>query len=308
MFRRNTGEDEDPFAALNAANERGSTTIATGGGAPAGGASAPSEPAGERPPKQRSNALLVLLIVVASLGGGGALVHFSESPVEDGAYFTGPQRVEASEPGTGDGTPTAADTPQAEPTRRDLVQPAGFGAALARIEDRLRGGERVWLLRVARDRVNALTRLRNGDQRSIDVDAELATRVTDSGSAGSHRGIALSRISALAPSAAARNAARAARISTRKLDYLVMSTSIIPGETADWQVFFRDVSARDSHFAASLDGRTVRRPGESSTTTSTLRITSNGRTRTITGAQAQRITDCIRRAGTDGARIRRCLP
>ncbi len=188
------------------------------------------------------------------------------------------------------------------------MQPRGFGAALSQIERKLRGGERVWLLRVDRTRVTALTRLRDGDQRSISVTGELETTVNDAGSAGPRRGIPVQRISALAPSQATRNAARKAGISPRKLDYLVMTTPIIPGDKADWQLFFRDVPQRDNHFSASLDGRTVQRPGEQSTTTSTLRITTNGKTRTISGAQAQRITDCIRRAGTDSARIQRCLP
>jgi len=321
MFRRK--QDDDPFAALNEANERGTTTITSGTAAPpraaasaggsgddgsaAFGSSAPAP----RAPKRRRNAPLVLLTIVASLGGAGALLHFSDSPADEageGAYFTGPQRDRDSGPGRTTASEPERERPPAEPRRVDLVQPAGFGEALARIQQRLRGGERVWLLRVARDRVNALTRLRDGDQRSIDVDADLSTRATDSGSAGSHRGIPLSRISALAPATATRNAARRAHVSPRKLDYLVMTTPIIPGDRPDWQLFFRDVPAPDSHFAASLDGRTVKRPGEQSTTTSTLTITTNGRTRTITGAQAQRIGDCIRRAGSDGARIRRCLP
>lgn len=335
MFRRKQ-DDDDPFAALKEANERGTTTLTSGSAAPprasvggegahgsAHGSTQGSGRSGDdgsaafgapavrraRAPERHRNAPLVLLTIVVSLGAAGALVSLSGSPADqgsDGAYFSGPQRDEEdggsrSGGGEGGGGGTASK-------RVDLVQAIGFGGALAEIEGRLRRGERVWLLRVARDRVNALTRLPNGDQRSIDVDDSFGTRVTDSGSAGSHRGIPLSRVSALAPSLATTLAARQARISPRKLDYLVMTTSIVPGGKADWQLFFRGVPQRDRHFAASLDGMTVRRPGASSTTTSTLRITTNGKTRTISGAQAQRITACIRRAGSDGARIQRCLP
>ncbi|MDO8184307.1 hypothetical protein Q5424_10975 [Conexibacter sp. JD483] len=335
MFRRKQ-DDDDPFAALKEANARGETRISTGGPAPAdpsGGGSASagdSGPPRPRPepivlggsgdgapsgvpgtPKRRRNGPLVLLTLVASVAAAGALVVLSDSPA-DTASERGWFREGGSETGSGtDGGGKQGGEKQGGGTpaeRVDLVQPTGFGSALSLIERRLRGGERVWLLRVARDRVNALTRLRNGDQRSIDVAADLSTRVTDSGSAGSHKGMPVQQISAFAPSLATRNAAAKAGISTRKLDYLVMTTPFIAGDKADWQIFFRGVSERDSHFSASLDGRTVRRPGEQSTTTSTLRITTNGRTRTISGAQAQRISACIRRAGGDGARIRRCLP
>jgi hypothetical protein len=343
MFRRRQ-DDEDPFAALNEANARGEARIAGGDAttarpsgdstssrASAGGATRPrpdpivraqapsraggpvaSAPAGvPGAPRQRRNGPLVLLTVVAAVAASGALVVFSASPADDrGGRVSGEQRGDggssSSSGSGGSGGDKQDGGTQAE--HADLVEGSGFGGALAEIRDELRRGERVWLLRVARDRVNALTRLPNGDQRSIDVDDSFGVRVTDSGSAGSHRGIPLSRISALAPSLATTLAARQAGISERKLDYLVMTTPILPGGKADWQIFFRDVRERDRHFSASLDGMKVRRPGEGSTTSSTLRITTNGRTRTISGAQAERISACIRRAGSDGARIQRCLP
>jgi hypothetical protein len=319
MFRRNQ-PDDDPFAALNEANKRGSTTISSGTASPSSGDGAGAGPAsdsafGAAPagvpgtPKRRSNAPLVLLTLLLAFGAAGALVHFSTSPADtadaDGAYFTGPQRTD--ETSAGDERPRE----ETKPRPQDLVQAAGFADALARIQNRLQRGERVWLLRVARDDVNALTRTRDGDQRSINVSTRFGIRVNDAGSAGSHRGMPLGRISPLAPAAAVRNAARQARVSPRQFDYMVMSTPLIPGDgrRPDWQVFFRDVPDAKRQWVASLDGRTVGLPGwKRTTTTSSLTITTNGKTRTITGAQAQRIVDCVRRAGTDGARIRRCLP
>ncbi len=94
MFRRNQ-PDEDPFAALNEANKRGSTTITSGTASPSSGDGAGAGPAsdsafGAAPagvpgtPKRRSNAPLVLLTLLLAFGAAGALVHFSDQPGRHG--------------------------------------------------------------------------------------------------------------------------------------------------------------------------------------------------------------------------------
>ncbi len=87
--------------------------------------------------------------------------------------------------------------------------------ALARIQNRLQRGERVWLLRVARDRRHRAhaPRATATSARSTSSSPLRTIRVSDAGSAGSHRGMPLWRISALAPAAAVRNAARKAGVS-----------------------------------------------------------------------------------------------
>jgi hypothetical protein len=326
MFGGGKQEDEDPFAALKEASERGSTHIAGGESPrPSGGEGNLNAATGSKPPRRngggarrRSNAGLVLLLLLLSIGGAGAAVWSAERSTTDSDARAGERPSSDGRGESGERPGASGDGEEGDPRRFDLVRPAGFARALRAIEPELRRGEGVRMLRVARDRVNAFTRTRNGDQRIVDVDDELETSVRDAGQAGSHRGMPPSRIPATAPSQAAARAARQGGFPARKLDYLVMTTPLISGET-EWQVFFRGVPERNSHWVAQLDGRKVWRPGEqpgtttgsgssSVTSSGSVTIRRDGRTTTLTGADARRLNDCIRRAGNDGAKIQACLP
>lgn len=314
-------DDDDPFAALKEAAERGSTRV-TSGSSPqshdaAGNVSATplaQMPGGNRG-RRRGNAGLVLLLIALSLGGAGAAIHLAERDASENSAQAGDARSAGDQRGeNGDDSPGQSgsdDDPAPAPQRFDLVRPNGFERALWAIEQKLRPGEGVRMLRVAHDRINAFTRTRNGAQRIVDVDDELGTATRDAGQAGSHRGMSLARVPATAPSQAVARAARQGGFPARKLDYLVMSTPLISGDV-EWQLFFRGVAQRNTHWVAQLDGRKVWRPGEkpgtTTTSSSSVTIRRNGATTTLTGADAQRINDCIRRAGNDGAKIQECLP
>lgn len=342
MFRRKQ-DDEDPFAALKEAAERGSSRISGGASASGGGTSSdggelrteprpltlgdeqlrvPKEPRSRR----GTDRLLVLLFVLLALGGAGALVGQSEQDADEQAIAdsgrSGPGEAAAADDGDDDrpGDDAGAGDP-AEPRRLDLVRPAGFRQALRRIRAELRPGERVWMLRVTHDRIDSFTALRNGDQRMVDVADDLSVTVREAGHAGSHTALPLTRIDAAAPSRAIRGAVARGGMPASRFDYMVvLGPPAVFREAPDWSLFFRDVARRNHHWKAPLSGAPVTRPGESVTTSgsgstttrtsssSSLTITRNGRTTTLTGADAQRITACVRRAGTDGAAIQRCLP
>jgi hypothetical protein len=346
MFRRKQ-DDEDPFAALKEAAERGTTHIG-GARASAGAGSADSggsaggtrerrteprpltlgdEPALLRVPaaprsRRGSDRLLVLLFVLLALGGAGALVWQSERDADEQAIAASDRDEPGETSGSGDDDRARGDDERArEPRRADLLRPAGFRQALRRIRAELRPGERVWMLRVARDRINSLTALPGGDQRMVDVAADLSVTVREAGHAGSHTPLPLTRIDPRAPARALRGAVARGGMPASRFDYMVVSgLPAVFRQAPDWSLFFRDVSERNHHWTAPLSGAPVTRPGESVTTSgsgstttrtsssSSLTITRNGRTTTLTGADAQRISDCIRRAGTDGAAIQRCLP
>ncbi|MDW5597613.1 hypothetical protein VSS74_24900 [Conexibacter stalactiti] len=311
-------DDDDPFAALKEAAERGSTRVTSGAAAPSHGdegnvSSTPlaQVPGGDRG-RRRGNAGLVLLLVALSLGGAGAAIYLAErDATENATRADRGERPAGDERGDdGPGQSGSDDDPAPDPRHFDLVRPTGFARALRAIEPELRPGEGVRMLRVAHDRVNAFTRTRSGAQRMIDVDDELQTSSRDAGQAGSHRGMSLSRVPATAPSQAVARAARQGGFPASKLDYLVMSTPLISGDV-EWSLFFRGVAQRNTHWIAQLDGRKVWRPGEkpgTTTSSSSVTIRRNGSTTTLTGADAQRINDCIRRAGSDGAKIQACLP
>ncbi|MDO8213717.1 hypothetical protein [Conexibacter sp. CPCC 206217] len=337
MFRRKQDE-EDPFAALKDAAERGSPTIASakastssgnvGASASVGGDrgdhgapqvdGVPGAPRGRR----GSNALLVFLTIVLALGGAGALVYFSEADTPTGAHDGGSfsesgSGSDAGDSPSGDGQGSSdeqGDDGTPRPTRRyDLMRPATFKQALNGIQKKLKPGERVWLLRLAPDRINSSTRLRNGDQRLIDVDDELNVGVQQAGSAGERIGLRLSQVDPQAPSRAVRKAAAQGRFPARKLDYLVLMSPFSPGDQPDWSLFFRDVSARNSHWKANFGGRTVYRPGEQPGQTSASRddsvtIRTDSGTQTLTGAEARRVMTCVRNAQGNGGDIQRCLP
>jgi hypothetical protein len=318
MFRRKQ-EDEDPFAALKDAAERGSATVTTGNesaSASVGGdrderaSTQVTGVPGTAPDRRGSNRFLVVLTIVLSLGGAAALVWASEPDGPAGAAAV-PALVGDDAPPQDRPSKTSSGKAEPPPPRHhDLLRPAAFRQALHRIQQRLMPGERVWLLRLAQNRINANTRLRDGRQRLIDVDDGLSVAATAAGSAGSRRGIALSRIDPDAPARAQRKAAAQGRFSARKLDYLVMNAPVFPGDPPDWSLFFSGVSARNSHWIASLDGRTVSRPGEQPGADGgdSLTIRTDAGTTTLTGEQARQVNACIRGAGTDGRKIRECLP
>lgn len=329
MFRRKQ-DDEDPFAALKEAAERGSAHVVGGSRPAASGEPRRSEPrplhadeatasvgAPQRPRSRRgSDRLLVLLFVLLALGGAGALVWQSERDADEQAIASSERPGAGEAPGAGG---SAGDGDRDEggadaPRRLDLVQPAGFRRALGRIRAELQPGERVWMLRVTHDRIDSYTALRNGDQRTIDVADDLSVTVREAGHAGSRTPLALTRIDPAAPTRAIRGAVARGGMPIARFDYMVVSgPPAVFRQAPDWSLFFRDVARRNYFWKAPLSGAPVTRPGESTTTTRTssssnLTITRNGRTTTLTGADAQRITACIGRAGTDGAAIQRCLP
>jgi hypothetical protein len=335
MFRRKQ-EDEDPFAALKDATERGSTTVATGG-SPSSSASSASAGSssglggdgpsatqvsgvpGSARDRRGNNGFLVLLTIVLALGGAGALVWLSEGDAPAGAdagYFTStPGGAPPDEPwGDDEGSDDKPSDPPKE-AHYDLLRPATFKQALNGIERQLRPAERVYLLRIARDRINASTRLRNGRQRQIDVDDALQVQTREAGFAGSHRGMPLSQLDPQAPALAVRKAAATGGFPASRLDYLVLLSPLFPGDTPRWSLFFRDVAPRNAHWIASLDGRALSRPGEQpastgsgSTRSDSITIRTDRGTTTLTGEDARRVGDCIQRAGSDGSAIQECLP
>lgn len=328
MFRRKQDE-EDPFAALKDAAERGSTRVTSGNAeatastghsdGESGGKVTSSQVTGvpgSSRPRRRSNAFLVLLTIVVSFGGAAALVLMSEGdmPGGDGSAASGDGPVVSGDDSGGDGDSSPGTTTKAPPPKHyDLVQPAGFKGALGAVQRKLKSGERVWLIRVARDRININTRLPNGDQRLINVDDELHADATTAGSAGDRAGIPLGRIDVQAPSRAVRRVAAKGGVAPRRLDYLVLFSSSFPGDAPTWSLFFRSGSQTNTQWIASLDGRSVHRPGEASdsgsgSSSNSVTIRTDDGTTTLTGDQAQRVMACVRKAGSDGAKIQECLP
>lgn len=319
MFGRRRDE-EDPFAALR--DQRPGATTHVGAPRPDPAAHGhPSRASGDgserTPPRSRrgSDGFLVLLTVLLALGGAGALVWQSERDADrrgvgdarvdggSGAGASGTERDGGDAPGSGSST------------RADFLQPVWMGDAIERVRGELRRGERIGLMRVARDRVNAYTVERDGRQRVISVDTDLGVDATAAGFAGSRRGLPLAAIDSEAPARAVRGAARKGRFSTRRLDYLVLVAPSISGMAAEWSLFFTGVAPRNRQWTAGLSGAPVRRLGEqprvgttTSSSSTSLTITRNGRTVKLDGAEAQRISACVRRAGTDADAIQRCLP
>jgi len=325
MWWRRDKNEEDPFAALR--DGTAGTTTSTGArpqvadhstitGVP-GAADEPAterEP-GSRAPKRRrgSDRLLVLLVVLFGLGGSAALIAGQERAADDGQAQAGPSHGGSGDSDPGVTTPARPEDAAAPPPRRqNLVRPAGMRRALAALRRTMRRGEVLDSLRVAPDRVNATVHSpRSERQRTIDIADDLTVRATAAGQRDGG-GMRLAQVRADAPWRAARNAARAGGFPVRRLDYLVLSAPIISGTKPTWSLFFDGVRLRNSHWIASLDGRSAYRPGEQpgsgSTTSSTLTVRRNGSTTTYSGAEAERISRCIRAAGTDGAAIQRCLP
>ncbi|ADB54217.1 hypothetical protein [Conexibacter woesei] len=329
MFGRRR-DDEDPFAALRDQAPGATTHVGAPRPDPAslghpdgGNGGTGGDPERRRPRSRRvSDRFLILLTVLLALGGAGALVWMSERDANErgvgderaGGGASGRSGSGSERGGAGDSDETRGDGRGSN--RADFVQPVWMGDAIERVQSQLKRGERIGLLRVARDRVNAYTVLRDGRQRLISVDDELEVDTTSAGFAGSRRGVPLAAIDPQAPSRAVRGAARKGRFSPRKLDYLVLVAPIISGMETSWSLFFTDVAQRNRQWTAGRSGAPVLRLGErppsgtttSSNSTSSLTITRNGRTIKLDGAEAQRISACVRRAGTDAAKIQRCLP
>jgi hypothetical protein len=361
MFRRK--QEDDPFAALNAAAERGSTRLTSGalGDESPSAAAAFGEPEKRPRSEQRRgqsgassttlrstaatgtgpvgvprdearrakphSALFVFLLLVLALGGGALAITVSERDMpatSDAAAVPGTAHGRASGPGaradardgaSGNAAAPAAGQPVAPSAAKpaDFTTPAGFRRALAIARGRLRPGEHVNLLRLARDRVDLTTRLRNGRQRMLDVDADGSVLVNDAGFASTRDYLKLGGIDVAAPQRAVRAAAARGRFPASKLDYLVLLTPIVPGQPVTWEAYFRGVAPRDSHWTADVHGRGPYRPGLDPTpgrshVTDSLSITANGHTVELTGAQAERVSACIQRAGADAAKIDACLP
>lgn len=330
-WRRDKQEDEDPFASLRdgtaGASARPSTRRdvsdhSTLSGVPG----AEDEPAAGRAPgskvlrrRRGSDRLLALLFVLVAAGGSAALIVNAEREAPAGAGASADRAPEAgddpSRPGAGDAQQRADDDRAARPPRRyDLVRPAGMRRALARLRRTMGPNEVLDTIRVSSDRVSTTVHSpRSERQRVITVTDDLDVTATAAGRRDG-RGMRLAQIDAAAPWRAAQAAARSGGFGVGKLDYVAMAAPIIPGDAPTWSVFFDGVRLRNSHWIASLDGRTAHRPGEqpasgsTTTSSSTLTVRRNGATTTYSGAEAQRISDCIRRAGSDGAAIQRCLP
>ena len=277
MFRRK--QDDDPFAALKEAAERGTTQVASTATRPAGdgddgrGRTAPRPLAlgdaslplpGAQRSRRGSDGLLVLLTVVLVLGGGGALVWQSQRAADEQLARAGGGNAAddaATGAGRGDGaaqTDAPAEPAPAQAVPVDLVRPAGFARAIGAIRRELRPGERVWLLRVARDRVNASTALPDGGQRLVNVADDLSVTVYDAGEAGDHTALPLTKIPAGAPSRAVRGAAAKGGLPAAALDYLVMTgLPAVFREAPSWSLFFRDTGRRPDRFTAPLAGAPV---------------------------------------------------
>jgi hypothetical protein len=314
VWWRRDKEDEDPFAALR-------------DGTAGAGSSASIRPDGERSTRSSGRGigigiaiLLTLVLLVAGLGVAIALILPGEIDRATGVVESTPGAATPAQPGDG----RTGDAEPPPPRSHDLVRPAGMGHALRVLRRTMHGGEVLDSLRVAPERIDAIVHSpRSERQRVIDVADDLAVRATASGQRDGD-GMRLARVDAAAPWRAARGAARHGGFPVRRLDYLVLSAPIIAGQAPTWSLFFDGVRLRNSHWIASLDGRVVHRPGQqpsssagagagaesggSTTSTSTLTVTRNGGKTTYRGPQAERITRCVRAAGSDGAAIQRCLP
>jgi hypothetical protein len=280
VFRRKQ-DDEDPFAALKEATERGATRVAStasrraddGDGARTGTQPRPLAldqaslplPAAQRS-RRGSDGLLVLLTVALVLGGGGALVWQSQRAADEQLARAAGHGSEAGvdRPGDDDAvTDRPAEPAPAQAVPYDLVGPAGFERAIRAIRGELRSGERVWLLRVARDRVSAITALPDGRQRLVNVADDLSVDVNVAGEAGDHTALPLTKIPAGAPARAVRGAAAKGGLPAEKLDYLVMNgLPAVFREAPSWSLFFRATGRRPDHFTAPLAGAPVSVPGE----------------------------------------------
>src|SRR4051794_18933208 len=135
MFRRKQ-DDEDPFAALKDAAERGSTRVTSGNAEATASIGQSDGESRDKPsssqvtgvpgssrPRRRSNAFLVLLTIVVSLGGAAALVLMSEGdmPSSSGSAVVGDDSGASGDSDSSPGTTTKAPPP---PKHYDLVQPA----------------------------------------------------------------------------------------------------------------------------------------------------------------------------------------
>jgi hypothetical protein len=331
MWWRRDQEEEDPFASLregssgataSRSQRRDVADHSTLSGMPGG----EDEPASDRvpgstAPKRRrgSDRLLVIVFVMAALGASAALIANAERemPADAGAAADADAPGDATPgnagPGASDDRRANADRARA-PRRYDLVRPAGTRRALVKLRRTMGPNEVLDTLRIASDRVNATIHSpRSERQRVISIADDLEVTATAAGRRDG-RGMRLGQIDAAAPWRAARTAARNGGFRVGKLDYLAISAPIIPGAAPTWSAFFDGVRLRNSHWIASLDGRTAYRPGEQpasgSTTTgsSSVTVTRNGVRTTFSGADALRIQRCVQRAGNDGAAIQRCLP
>ncbi|MCW2951074.1 MAG: hypothetical protein JWQ48_244 [Conexibacter sp.] len=164
-------------------------------------------------------------------------------------------------------TPIARRTPAKKrtsgtPAAVALVAPSGFRRALATLRGTLRRGEVVTTMRLDRSRLIAISHNGAGDQRVLTISPRLAVSAT-SGGHDPGPALMLSAIDPPGPLRATRAAAAHGRFSTRRLDYLAITASIIRGRPSQWSLFFSGVPARDRFWQADLSGGHTHRPGES---------------------------------------------
>ncbi|HEY4278134.1 MAG TPA: hypothetical protein VGM91_07950 [Conexibacter sp.] len=271
-----------------------------------------------RSPGKPHTGVLVLLLLVLSFGGAAAAVAIGErhgdsptaaahAPIARGHHGSGH---------SGSAKPAPATPAPKTPTARhvDLTTPAAFRAALRKARGSLVPGEAATLLRLTPEQLTITTRTRDGRQRVLDIEHDLGLNVVEAGDAGSRTALSLGGVDTAAPQREIDAAAALGRFPASRIDYLVLMPPIIPGDSIEWLAYFSGVSPRNSDWTAGAHGRGVHRLGEqpnaggTTSTANSLTITHNGKTTSLSGDLAQRITDCVQRAGTDSAKIQACLP
>jgi hypothetical protein len=115
-------------------------------------------------------------------------------------------------------------------------------------------------MRVAPDRIDAVIRRSNGERASIQVLADLDTRMYGAAGTGP-RGLSLSRINPAVPDRVVR--AGAERVGARRSDVSYLALAPVPslGGGGIWSVFFSGGNG-NRYAIADLDGGNVRVPGQ----------------------------------------------
>jgi hypothetical protein len=266
--RRRREDDEDPFRALREATPGSSFSSSPAPPSSSSPAQQPPSPSPSPQPVQPRGAgatVLLLAVTAAIFAGAGVLVW--QATRGGGASVMSSAPGGATDGQDAHATPidrraAAKKRPSTAAAAVALVEPSGFRRALATLRRTLHRGEVVTTMRLDRSRLVAISHDAAGDQRVITISPRLAVSIS---AAGHNPGPALP-LSSLDPSGpwrATRAAAARGHFSTRRLDYLAITASIIRGQPSRWSLFFTGVPVRDRLWQTDLRGDHTHRPDES---------------------------------------------
>lgn len=238
--------------------------------------------------------VLPLVVIVGSLVGTLALLN-KYGPKPENSASAGPHAVEQ----------VAGDS------SKSLYRAKNFAKVIAALR-REAGPEGVITnLRLDASRANASLRKGTQGEEVILVRGGKVNFKT-SGTPSSGNGFSPSALNSKAPLRIAAAIKEQSGFGLDKLDYMV-ALDLPSEEKLQWDAFTTD--PQHTNYLADADGRNVKHPGGGTvdnpgfgSSTGANVPTQGGGTRTFTGKDAQKINECITKAGGDPSKIQACIP